>query len=1242
MPDPHRVADGPLTIRVLGPLTLLHNDQPTLLAPRSRPHALLACLLLHHQRPLDRAYLAGQFDPDLPDVVARRRLSDALYLLRRYIPGDRLRTTPTTLALALAADDVCDLLQIEQHLCAPMTMTSGSALLQLPEPIFCPELDQEWVLIARESLRLRFLNHLEQLAAFVAEGGDLSLARALLLRLLQFEPMRETAQVALLNVFARLGSMAEAAHQYDQWKQRLQRESGFSPEPETERCYQRLLQQAVGHRPHHQRLLPDKLPLVGRDAERRQLLGWMDQAGSPATLVLLEGMAGIGKSHLLEQLAEDATWRDWHVGSGTARGMGSAIEEALAGLLTPLQRAQVQARIAPVWWQRLVALFPEAPAPGIVTEGEMPSLPAPAKANQPLSYDSTADPERYHETLLRLLEALTIHAPLLLILDDMHVATDTDLALLPQIAALTTSHPLLVIISYRPSVREEPDRWRSFQRLDTLAAGRRLVLGPLSSDQCALLLRQTLGRFDLAALTRLMRFTEGHPLFLRETLNFLLESESLQCRDDGIWTFDPHDLDRAQVPDISRTVASRVSRLSPPDFDLLATLAIHNDTLAPAHLAVISGRSAAEIIERAQGLIRRHLVQATAVGYRCAHALIGQAVREMIAPDERRQRHGQLFDVSGQQPGIPPQQRGQHALAAERWAEALPLLMQASVEARARADYRAALQVLDQALQALEQTDLSAEQRVNWQINLLLERQQIWSWHPPAEPRQRAYDLALLERLIAPDHPLRIRWQIAQIDDLLDRGENQAALASAQQALAAATNTTDWHTLMRLHMQASKAAQRLDVLDDGITHLNRARELAEALGDIEAQVAALGNLAIYEHFCGNFAAARTGYMHVSQLCEQHGLIMAGLVATANLAALDRSQGNLAAAIAGYERSIAGCERYASADPPDFENLAEIYIQIGAFERAEALLARAEALWRERNGNLAFTRCRQATLAIARQHYDLARQWLQVALQLSLTSGDSRVTGEVYLWYGLIAIEECQFEAAEQALAEVSTIYGRMGVSFYDALIVALRAICAVRQGQAEHARQWVAQATAAVEQHIGTFVQPHYYLGIVAEILGAASDATTAYCAAWHYLQTQAATLPPELAERLLAAPFSQRVVWAMRRQEYRQRNQQDRDSALLVILPLKSAPTGRALHPWEETPVLWDLAAIDAAPRSRAARQAALRTLISQTHYQEAAPTLTALAQALQVSVATISRDLHELRSAGEQLLSGKRKTAA
>ncbi|RRR75108.1 MAG: HTH domain-containing protein [Candidatus Viridilinea halotolerans] len=1214
-----------LHITILGPLRLSCSQQPLALVPGSRAHALLAFLLLHHGRPLERTYLAAQLEPDVPERTARRRLSDALYQLRQVLPPTRFSGDPVSVALVLQPEDYCDLIALEALLAQPPEQLDPLQLLATPAPLLGPELDYEWLLPARENLHLRLLNALEQSATHAAARHAWPSARDLLQRLLQLEPLRDSAQPALLRAYAALGATNEGRQQYEQWRSRLQTEFALSPDPASERAYA-----ALCRRPAPAALLPASMPLVGRDDERRQIMTWLERTSGRASLILVEGGPGIGKSHLLAHVADDARWRDWAVAQASATHSGSTIERAMQPLLTPLQYEQLAAQLPPVWFARLRMLFgwgggearrgggEEARRGGGGEERDTADNPYAL----PPSDAAANEPRRYDELILRLLEGLTQHAPLLLILDDLHAAAANDLALLPQLASLRPHQPLVVIMSYRSSVRDDSERWPQFLRLASLASGR-MRLAPLAEAACTALLQQSLGPCSHALVSQLHQASGGYPLLLREALHLLLEQNALQRAPDGRWRTTPDHRTMPQLHDLDQTIGCRLDHLAANAHMLLGLIALHGQALGVSQLAHSTGWTPQCVIAEAQALIQRHLLRTDAAGYSCSHDLIDQAIRERLSASERQHYHKLLYAALCASGSSNAQSLGQHAFGAHQWADAIPHLLQAAYELRERADYRTALRVIDQVLEGITQDEDRCSGYTHWRSAALFERIQIWRWYPPPDPKTYTHDLATLAQLLPAAGQQRHQLAIERINHLLDQGHNQAALEQATDELAQLDAKAHPALAARLHCQAGKAAQYLGFIDISISYLRQGQTLASACGAVAIEVAATGNLAIFAHFAGNFSAAREGYNHVLQRCEEYGLIMDSMIARANLASLDHAQGHISAALTGYERVVSSLERYAAVDPPDLENLAEIYIQIGAFSQAETLLDQASALWAERGGGAAMTHCRRVTLALARQ--DLPEAAAQLNELHTHLGNDQRAAGEAALWQSLLALEQGQWAAAEPLLAQAEAIYDQMGVRFYHALLYAMRALAAARQGQSGAAQESLAHADAALSERLPTFVDPRYLMGLSAESLGAATHADGYFSAAWAEHEAHAAALSPELAQALGAAPYSQRLLWAMRRQRANPSHR--------IRLPLKGAPIGRPLHPWEEVAILWELPSRPASANAVTWRQDALRSLIAQAHHQEASASLNALAEALGVSMATISRELQALRASGEIL---------
>lgn len=81
-------ADGPadcLRVRLLGGFTLAWGEMSLPLPPSQPARSLFAYLITYRDRPHTRDLLAGLFWPDLPDALARRRLSHALWQIGRAL-----------------------------------------------------------------------------------------------------------------------------------------------------------------------------------------------------------------------------------------------------------------------------------------------------------------------------------------------------------------------------------------------------------------------------------------------------------------------------------------------------------------------------------------------------------------------------------------------------------------------------------------------------------------------------------------------------------------------------------------------------------------------------------------------------------------------------------------------------------------------------------------------------------------------------------------------------------------------------------------------------------------------------------------------------------------------------------------------------------------------------------------------------------------------------------------------------
>ncbi|MEU6717150.1 AAA family ATPase [Nonomuraea sp. NPDC046802] len=223
------------------------------------------------------------------------------------------------------------------------------------------------------------------------------------------------------------------------------------------------------------------MTLVGR----KDALGAVEGVlAAGAGCVVVEGPAGIGKSRLLEAA----------VALGRSRGM-----------IVGVGRATELDRVAPLsTLTRSLGMLREDGSPGAL-EG--------------------ADGFRQIERIADAVERLTRHRSLAIVLDDVQWADElTCLALRHLIPSLAAS-PVIWLLGRRPLPQQE-----AVEQLIAEGA-RRVVLPPLTLDECAELSGQILEAKPDASVTELARASGGNPFLLEEVLTGLRDEGRISVTD---------------------------------------------------------------------------------------------------------------------------------------------------------------------------------------------------------------------------------------------------------------------------------------------------------------------------------------------------------------------------------------------------------------------------------------------------------------------------------------------------------------------------------------------------------------------------------------------------------------------------------------------------------------------------------------------------------------------------------------
>jgi len=196
---------------------LPHGTQRVLAFLGLRPHAL------------GRTFVAGTLWVDATDDRAAGNLRSALWRLR-HRGGSIIVSAHGTLCLDPAVwVDVREASEIARRWLgggvAPSD-ASGSGLLQAE---LLPDWYDEWVVLERERFRQLRLHALEAMAERLIEIGQLGDALLAALAATADDPLRESAQRALIKVHLAEGNTAEAVRQLRRCELLFERELGMRP-----------------------------------------------------------------------------------------------------------------------------------------------------------------------------------------------------------------------------------------------------------------------------------------------------------------------------------------------------------------------------------------------------------------------------------------------------------------------------------------------------------------------------------------------------------------------------------------------------------------------------------------------------------------------------------------------------------------------------------------------------------------------------------------------------------------------------------------------------------------------------------------------------------------------------------------------------------------------------------------------------------------------------------------------------
>ncbi|MDQ1435823.1 MAG: hypothetical protein QOF59_2639 [Actinomycetota bacterium] len=649
----------PVLFRILGRVAAVDDDGELIVVGARRQRALLARLILDANRVVGSSLLVdsvwGSAMPVHPEAalqVVVSRLRTALGSCGRRIVADasgyRLEAGPEEIdvlwaesllrdgRLALASNEGARAAELFDQ---ALSLWDGAALQGLEEFSFSVEAAHRMhqlrvtLVEARNDAYLMDGRHIEILVdidSWVAE-----------------EPLREHLRAQQIAALYRAGRQADAMRACESLRKALRNEVGLNPSAEIQQLERRVLNQdpgLVATDGGFMTALPawtsELLAYVGREEQYEEILKRFAEAVEGSVrLVLVDGAPGVGKSRFLLQIAR--------LLSRDAIVLPIHVHDVFSPALHAVARVIAEATLS-------------------LSDGELAALAdnlglAPERASRIREVASAlvagesiaglVGDELVLRQAARWIAALSMKAPVVVIVDDLDTASPAVLHVVAQLASLSMPERILVVGSLRSRVEwTSPHLARVTAALETSGCVVRVELPPLSEQDIDELLTRMRVAPRAALVSRLEELTGGNALLLAELL-----STGPPERVVNEWSSPPR---------IRDLVRKRTAELGRPTAEILkhASLFLHDFTVELlAETAGTTIGTTATLVDRA---VDAHVLQPSTIhSYRFAHQLFGQALAADLSADQRADGHRRIA-CALERRGSPP------ALLAAHWSGA--------------------------------------------------------------------------------------------------------------------------------------------------------------------------------------------------------------------------------------------------------------------------------------------------------------------------------------------------------------------------------------------------------------------------------------------------------------------------------------------------------------------------------------------------------------------------------------------
>jgi tetratricopeptide (TPR) repeat protein len=378
---------------------------------------------------------------------------------------------------------------------------------------------------------------------------------------------------------------------------------------------------------------------VGRENESRAIQAAIAHAqAGRGSLIMLGGGPGVGKTRLAIEMAESAA----HSGFACFLGRCNERDEPFPFLpfVQIIETMLARAPSLDAFRTQIAGNAPELVQLVPSLRRVLPDVPEPMELPEPQK-------RRYiFQSVAEALGRAARTRPHVLILDDLHWADESTLALLTHLTNHMGQLPLAIIGTYRDEYSEDnPALARTLEELIRQGV-RPLKLAGLSKDSVARMLEElSQHRIVESLVNAIFEESNGNPFFVEEVYRHLLEEGEI-FDSAGRFRTDLQ-IDEIDVPENVRLIlARRLKRFSDSEMHALSAAAVIGRSFSFQLLTAISQMDIDELFAAVEKGQRMGIIVPSAEGpekpFTFAHELVRQTLLAEMSIVRRQQLHAKV------------------------------------------------------------------------------------------------------------------------------------------------------------------------------------------------------------------------------------------------------------------------------------------------------------------------------------------------------------------------------------------------------------------------------------------------------------------------------------------------------------------------------------------------------------------------------------------------------------------------